>query len=86
MPSLFGAPHAGGDEGGVAGPDAKSKDTNCRTCTDFKSWARVQRGALEVKREVNVPEGVRQVDESQTKIKFLNYIEMLLYVVGINTG
>lgn len=68
MPSLFGAHSGGGDDSGVtagggsAAADAKSKDAaNCRTCTDFKSWARVQRGALEVKRDVNAPEGVRQV-------------------------
>lgn len=62
MPSLFGSSHSGVDESGVSGADTKSKDANCRTCTDFKSWARVQRGALEVKRDVNVPDGVRQVD------------------------
>lgn len=61
MPSLFGSPHAGDNESG-ADNNAKSKDAaNCRTCTDFKSWAKVQRGALEVKRDVNVPDGVRQV-------------------------
>lgn len=63
MPSLFGAPNAGGDEssGGASGAGTKAADANCRTCTDFKSWARVQRGALDVKRDVNVPDGVRQV-------------------------
>lgn len=71
MPSLFDSPHGGGEASGAGGGDTKAKDANCRTCTDFKSWARVQRGALDGKRDTNVPDGVRQVEFFIYKKEFI---------------